>query len=57
MMARTEAHRRKWTAVLKHLQAAELGVADVESLCRQDPVMQEAMQQDSLKAWLAGLTK
>ncbi len=57
MMARTEAHRRKWSAVLKHLQAAEVGVADVENLCRQDPAMQEAMQQDTLKAWLTGLGK
>lgn len=57
MMARTEAHRRKWSAVLKQLQAAEVGVADVESLCQQDPAMQEAMQQDALKAWLAGLGK
>ena len=57
MMARIEAHRRKWTAVLKNLQAAEVGAADVENLCRQDPAVQEAFQQDALKAWLASLAK
>lgn len=57
MMARTEAHRRKWSAVLKNLQAAEAGLADIETLCSQDPAMQEAMQQDALKAWRAGLAR
>lgn len=55
MIARCEARRRRFTQVLEMLQQAAPSHEELLEMARTDPAMQEALQQDRIRAWLQTL--
>ena len=55
MMARSEAHLRKWSSVLKHLKEVVPTTEELQELARDDSAMAEALQQDEIRAYVAKL--
>ena len=56
-MIRCEAHRKKVPNLLKIIRASGMLVSEVEAIGLDDPVVQETLQQDKVKASLQALAK
>jgi tetratricopeptide (TPR) repeat protein len=51
-LARCEAHKRRWSKVLEYLQKASPTAEELASMVQEDPVMQDAFQQDKIRAFV-----
>lgn len=56
-LIRCEAHRRKPLSAQKHMKNSGLTVAEIEAIGLDDPVVQEMLQQDKVRAFLQALAK
>jgi tetratricopeptide (TPR) repeat protein len=52
LLVKCEAHRNRSDRLLKILKDGNLGPDDVASLAQDDPVVQDALQRPSVRAWL-----
>jgi tetratricopeptide (TPR) repeat protein len=55
MLVRCEAHRRRWSQVVKHAKDGDLTATEMQELAAQDAAVQEALQKDNVRAWLQSL--
>lgn len=56
-MARCEARRHRWSMVLRRLKEANASYETVIEMSREDPAMQEALQQEKIRSWVNELPK
>ena len=56
-LARCEAHRRRWSNTLRHLEEADPTRQDIEELAQQDEAIRRALEQDRVRKWFEGLPK
>jgi tetratricopeptide (TPR) repeat protein len=54
-MARCEARKHHWKDTLELLQQSEATYDDLIELAKTDPAIQEALQQEKIRAWLQSL--
>jgi hypothetical protein len=56
-LIRCEAHRHRWTEMLKRLKETDVGLDEIQALARDDAAVQEALQQDKIRAYVQALPK
>lgn len=56
-LIRCEAHRHKWTEMLKRMRETGVGLEEMQALARDDAELQEGLQQEKVRAWLQSLPK
>lgn len=56
-LIRCEAHRGRWTSLIKQMKSANLTVGEIDSLAAEDPAVRDALQHDKVRAFLQGLAK
>ncbi|MEC7585055.1 MAG: hypothetical protein VYE77_12115 [Planctomycetota bacterium] len=52
-----EAHRRKWSAMLRQLQQIQLTYEELMQLAKDDPAVAEALKQDRIANWVKKLER
>lgn len=56
-LVRCEAHRRRWSEMLKHLKDLQPSYEELRDLADKDPAVQEGLQQDRLRSFVQGLSR